>query len=310
MSTTTLTLLTSLCIIGIGYFIKKRNVIAEAEAKVLSKIILYVTFPALIFDTVTTLQISYSLLLLPCISLIFCLLLLGICYLLFKRESNEVKGVLLMAASGFNIGLFAYPIIESIWGKEGLQYVAMFDVGNAFAVLGLSYTMGALHAPGQQKNAAKVISLTYLGKKLISSVPLVSYLAALCINLLGIGFPVLISNVISAVARANMAMVLLLLGIYLNFRLDKTYSTYVYKVLAIRFGLALVTGILLFYALPFPPLYRTIVLIGLVLPVGLTIIPFSDEFGYNSKFAGAIANISILLSFVLMWALILVFDLA
>ncbi len=309
MSTPTLTLLTSLCIIGIGYFIKKQKVIAEAEAKVLSKVILYVTFPALIFDTVTSLQISYSLVFLPCVPLVFCLLLLGICYLLFKNKPTEVKGVLFMAASGFNIGLFAYPIIESIWGKEGLQYVAMFDVGNAFAVLGLSYTMGAIYSPAQ-KSATKVISLTYLGKKLISSVPLVSYLIALGINLLNISFPLLLTNVISAVARANMAMVLLLLGIYLNFRLDKTYATYVYKLLSIRFGLALFTGIFLYYTLPFPQLYRTIVLIGLVLPVGLTVIPFSDEFGYNSRFAGAIANMSILISFALMWALIVLFNLA
>jgi predicted permease len=74
--------------------------------------------------------------------------------------------------------------------------------------------------------------------------------------------------------------------------------------------LALLTGIGLFYFLPFDKLYRTIVLIGLVLPVGLTVIPFSDEFGYNTRFAGAIANYSILISFVLMWGLILVFNLA
>ncbi len=214
-----------------------------------------------------------------------------------------------MAASGFNIGLFAYPIIESIWGKEGLQYVAMFDIGNAFAVLGLSYSLGSVYAP-QKNSATEAITLTYLGKKLLSSVPLVSYLAALCFNLLDISLPLLVISIISSVARANMAMVLLLLGIYLNFRLDKTYAKHVYTILSIRFGLALLTGITLYYLLPFPPLYRTIVLISLILPVGLTIIPFSDEFGYNSTFAGAIANMSILLSFVLMWALILFFNLA
>lgn len=274
----------------------------------LSKVVLYVTFPALIFDTVSDLQMRSSLIFLPFIPLIFCLFLFGICYFLFRNQPATIKGVLFMAATGFNIGLFAYPIIESIWGKEGLQYIAMYDLGNAFAVLGLSYSLGSAFSP--KHTDGKKIDVTYILKKLVRSVPLVSYIAALLFNIMGISFPFLVNNVISTVARANMAMVLLLLGIYLNFRLDKTFIQQLYAILFVKFGLALLIGITLFYILPFDKLYRTIVLIALILPVGLTVIPFSDEFGYNTRFAGAIANISILISFVLMWGLITIFDLA
>jgi hypothetical protein len=308
VSNTNITLLTSLIIILIGYFLKKYQVIKETEGKVLSKVVLYVTFPALIFDTVSDLEIRYALVFLPFIPLAFCLLLFSICYFLFKNQPATIKGVLFMAATGFNIGLFAYPIIEAIWGKEGLQYIAMYDLGNAFAVLGLSYSLGSAFSP--QRTGSKRIDVVYILKKLVKSVPLVSYVVALLFNVMGLSFPFLVNNVISAVARANMAMVLLLLGIYLNFRLDKTFIIQLYSILFVKFGLALLIGIGLFYILPFDKLYRTIVLIALVLPVGLTVIPFSDEFGYNTRFAGAIANISILISFVLMWGLIMVFNLA
>jgi predicted permease len=306
---TNITLLTSLIIILIGYFIKKLRIITEAEGKVLSKVILYVTFPALIFDTVSELPIKYSLVFLPFIPIVFCLLLFGICYIMFRNQPEQIKGVLFMAATGFNIGLFAYPIIEAIWGKEGLQYMAMFDLGNAFVVLGLSYSLGSVFSP-QRTGAGNAIDIKYMLKKLVMSVPLISYTAALLFNVMGITFPVLVSDVISSVARANMALVLLLLGIYLKFRLDKSFSKQLYAILLIRFVLALLAGITLFYILPFDKLYRTIVLIALILPVGLTVIPFSDEFGYNTRFAGAIANMSILISFVLMWSLILVLNLA
>jgi predicted permease len=309
VANTNITLLTSLIIILIGYFIKKYQIIQETEGKVLSKVVLYVTFPALIFDTVSELPIRYSLVLLPFIPMAFCLLLFGICYVMFRNQPAQIKGVLFMAATGFNIGLFAYPIIEAIWGKEGLQYIAMFDIGNAFVVLGLSYSLGSIFSP-QRTGSGNAIDIKYMLKKLTRSVPLITYIAALLFNILGISFPLLVTNVISSVARANMAMVLLLLGIYLNFRLDKAYSKQLYAIIFIKFSLALLTGIGLFYFLPFDKLYRTIVLIGLVLPVGLTVIPFSDEFGYNTRFAGAIANYSILISFVLMWGLILVFNLA
>jgi malate permease and related proteins len=308
VSHTNITLLTSLIIIFIGYFLKKYQIIKEAEGKVLSKVVLYVTFPALIFDTVSDLEIRYALVFLPFIPLTFCLLLFGICYFLFRSQPGTIKGVLFMAATGFNIGLFAYPIIEAIWGKEGLQYIAMYDLGNAFAVLGLSYSLGSAFSP--QRTGGTRIDVGYILKKLTRSVPLISYIAALLFNVMGISFPFLVNNVIGAVARANMAMVLLLLGIYLNFRLDKTFTKQLSAMLIVKFGLALLTGITLFYVLPFDKLYRTIVLIALILPVGLTVIPFSDEFGYNTRFAGALANISILISFVLMWGLIMVFNLA
>jgi predicted permease len=214
-----------------------------------------------------------------------------------------------MAATGFNFGLFAYPIIEAIWGREGLQYVAMFDLGNAFVVLGLSYSLDSVFSP-LQTGVGKAIDMGYVLKKLLRSVPLISYIVALLCNVMGLTFPVLVSNVISSVARANMAMVLLLLGVYLNFRMDKSFSKQLYAILLLRFILALLAGICLFYLLPFNKLYRTIVLIALILPVGFTVIPFSDEFGYNTRLAGAIANMSILISFVLMWGLILMFELA
>ena len=40
----------------------------------------------------------------------------------------------MMIVPGFNIGLFAYPLVEGIWGQEGIKYFGMFDMGNAFIV--------------------------------------------------------------------------------------------------------------------------------------------------------------------------------
>ena len=37
-----------------------------------------------------------------------------------------------MLIIGLNIGNFAFPIIDSIWGMDGLQYMIMIDIGNAF----------------------------------------------------------------------------------------------------------------------------------------------------------------------------------
>jgi hypothetical protein len=98
----------------------------------------------------------------------------------------------------------------------------------------------------------------------------------------------------------------LLLGIFLNFKFESHQWKQIGRVLFFRYGFGLFIGLLLFFLLPFELLYRGILVIGLVLPIGLAVIPFTVEFLYDEKVAGTMVNISIIISFGLMWILILV----
>jgi malate permease and related proteins len=308
VNTTNSTFLISLLVILLGYLIKKLNVVKPEDGKVLSRIVLFVTFPALILHTLARLQINFSFLLLPLICLLFGLGVFLFSYAMFRHKPPAVKGLLLMAVVGFNIGLFAYPIVEAIWGLPGLQYLAMFDIGNAILVLGLSYGVGSVYAPKFQGQGK--VNIWRITRMLMRSIPLLAYVLGLGMNIGGLAFPPVLAEFIGVLARANMALVLLLLGIYLNLRFEKEILKQVAIILLIRYGFGLAAGFALYYLLPFDPVYRSVLLIGLILPVGLTIIPFSDEFSYSPGFAGAMANISIIVSFVLMWGLITFMKLA
>ena len=45
-------------------------------------------------------------------------------------------------------------------------------------------------------------------------------------------------------------------------------------------------------------------LIGFILPISFTVIPYSVEFGYDTKFVGTVNNLTIVISFLLMWGII------
>ncbi len=309
MSDTNTAFLISLLIIAAGYLIKRLNIIQENEAKVISKLVLYVTFPAVILDTVASLQITPSLIFLPLLPVAFSLILLVAASCTLKNKTHAMKGVVFMAVCGFNIGLFAYPIIEAIWGKSGLQHIAMFDLGNAVVILCISYALGFIYSPKRDISQEKVKVVTII-KLFVKSVPLVCYALAFLLNLLEIELPPIASSFIGTIASANMTLVLLLLGIYLNFDFKKSTLKPVFYILLARYTLGLIAGLILYHFLPFSDMYRTIALVALVLPIGLTIIPFSDEFGYDPTLPGVLANTTILVSFALMWGLILVFNLA
>jgi predicted permease len=297
----------SLTIIAIGFIIKKLKVIKEEDGKVIGKLIINITLPAQIIFAVSQMEIDPTLLLLPFISIFFSFLVTAISYLLFRNQPREIKGLVLMTTLGLNVFLFAFPIIHGIYGDQVTVYISMFDVGNAFIIFVFAFTLGMIFSPKNSSEELKV-NMKEIGKNLLKSIPLMSYIIAIIINVVlnvsGASLPVFFSDVLTTLSSANAALMLLLLGIYLNFKFEKNEWSIVLKILIIRYGFGIIIGLILFFTLPFTDLYRLIVLIMLVLPPGMTLLPYIIEFEYNEKVVGMVVNISIFISFILMFFLI------
>ncbi|TFG28195.1 MAG: AEC family transporter [Promethearchaeota archaeon] len=302
--------LLSLTIIVIGYVIKKLNIITEENGKIVAKVIFNITLPAVILKITSNIEFKMSLILLPIINIAFGFLMAAIGLIIFRNYSRETKGLILMTLIGFNVAHFSFPLVEGIWGDEGLALIALVDAGNAFTIFVLCYIVGSIFAPNANIDE-KGIDFKDIGKRLFKSAPLLSYFSALFLNFSGIGesLPLFFWDLLDILARANTALSLLLLGIYLNFKFEKTEWTTIVKILITRYSFGLLVGLLLFFFLPqnqFDILFRIIITISLIFPVGLALIPFSVEFEYNQKLISIIANLTIILSFTLVWILILI----
>ncbi len=200
---------------------------------------------------------------------------------------------------GFNIGLFAYPLIGGIYGSEGLKYIAMFDIGNAFVIFGLCYVIAVKFSPTEARVDAK-----HIVKKLVTLIPLMSYVVAIAVNLSGGAFPEFVAGIFSFVGKANGPIVLVLLGIYLNFSFEKGHWKYIFKVLGIRYAAGLAVGLVLFFLLPFALLFRLILLVALILPIGMAVVPYAVQFNYERHLTGALVNLTIIASFGLIWLIL------
>ncbi|SEP81648.1 hypothetical protein SAMN05216232_0975 [Virgibacillus subterraneus] len=285
-------------IIALGYTLKRFNIIKEKDGEGLARIIFNLTLPALIIVSFSDIKIESSLFLLIGIAFCYGLLSAFVSIIIFRKESRENKGMLGMLVPGFNIGLFAYPLVEGIWGREGIKYFGMFDVGNAFIVFGLLYLIGSYYSSDKAELSPGVIM-----RKLTGSIPLMTYIIVCGLNIISIQLPEMVVNVSEIISVANMPLSFLLLGIYLNFKFDKSYYTLIIKVLTIRYVLGLTVGISLFFILPYDDMFRYTVLIGLMLPVSVSVLPYSVEFNYDQRFIGTVSNLTILITFFLLWVL-------
>lgn len=285
-------------IIALGYLLKRLNIIKEKDGEALSRIIFNFTLPSLIIYSFYGFEMDISLVYLILIAFIYGLFLGFLGFLTFKNESRKIKGMMAMMVPGFNIGLFAYPLVEAIWGQKGLIHFVMFDIGNAFIVFGLAYLIASFYASEEEK-----LNYKDAFKRMSKSIPLLTYIIVCIINLIGLPLPNIVVEVTEIVSKANMPLSLLLLGIYLSFSFEKNYLKRIAKYLALRYLVGLSVGILLFFILPFEDMFKYTILIGFILPMSVSALAYSVQFGYDQKFTGTVSNITIFISFVLVWGI-------
>lgn len=291
--------LMSMLIIILGYLCKRLNVVKQEDGEALARIVINITLPCLILTTFSTLKIEPSLVKLTLINMVYGISITIIGLYVFRKKKRKAKGVLLMLLPTFNVGLFAYPLVQVIWGHEGVKYFGMFDVGNSFIIFGLCYII-ASYFSGEAEN----VDIKEIIGKVFKSIPLGTYIIAVLINVLGLHLPKMFIDFFGSISKANMPMSLLLLGIYLSFSFDLRYLKDIASVLALRYIIGLTVGILFFILSPLDKMSKYTLLIGFILPIAAAIIPFSIEFNYDEKLIGVLSNITILISFILVWILV------
>ena len=291
-------------LIALGYLLKRINFIKSADSQVLSTLVLNVTLPSLVIVNLNSANLDLSFSILPIMMIIYGVLAKVIMIALFRKYDNHVKGSVGMMAASLNIGLFAYPLVETIWPKNGMIYFGMADIGGAIIMFGVTYFVGSYYSEGSDQ-----FNFKFLGKKLISSVPLVTYIVMFILNMANIHLPKASIDFFTIISKANMPLSMILLGIMLSFRIEKQFLPIAVKYLVIHYGLGLLAGLLVHFFLPTSDdMIKTTLLIAWLLPVGVAIIPYSIQFKYKTlPLVGMVTNISIVISIIIIFIYLAIF---
>jgi predicted permease len=181
----------------------------------------------------------------------------------------------------------------------------MFDIGNTIMTFGGVYPVGSYFA----KKSDGKFPVSKLLLRVFTLPPVTGMVIGLTINTFSISLPDMAFDFLGILAKANKPLVLLLMGIYLSFELNKSQMKYISKVLSLRYLLGGICVVGIYFLVP-PSLMQSVLIVLVILPLGMTILPFSDEFGFDSRIAGTMVNISLLISFVLIWLLVWLLHLA
>lgn len=291
-------------LIAAGMLLKGLRLLRKSDGEVLFRFIFNATLPAMLLQVFLGITVGKETAVIVVSSLVQSALLLAIS--MFFWRGNKNAAVLAGSTVGVNLGIFAYPLTEAVWGMKGLQAATVFDLVNQWTILVASYLLFYRFSDTQRKDV-KVTILRRLANPCFISVYL-----ALFLRIGGqTSLPPLLEPIIQSLAMANKAVSLVAVGVVLEPRLRKSQLADIVCLLGMRYGvsLALAGGFLLFlsstgYAAAFGLAKTAAIMIALTSPVPMMTVTYAFEFAADTQRAVAAVNLSNIISAALFFAVL------
>lgn len=277
-----------LILFAAGIVLVRSGLLARALADALLRLVVVVGLPALILGSLSRIELTPSLALIP-VSAALTILVTGPIawgigrWLRLERTTlgSFVVGVMIMNLA------FEYPFVLLAWGHEGFAYLALLDFGNGLLVLTFVYALACWFG-GRSQNWQRVL------RSLLAFPPFWALLAALGINAAGIKVPESALDALQWLGAGLVLLVPLALGMYFNPRLIRSRALPV--AIGLRVGLGLCLGGLWVTLFDLEGLQRSIVLTGTAAPVGFNTLVYASLEGLDREFAASMASVSLLLA--------------
>ena len=284
-------------IIILGYVLRKVGFFNETAFPVLSKIVIKITLPAAIITSFSGKEIDPSLLSLALISLGTCIIYIALAFLL-NRKSRDQRAFEIINLSGYNIGNFTLPFVQSFLGPAGVITTSLFDVGNAAICLGTSHSIAALVKEGRGFSVKKV------GLSLIKSIPFMTYLIMVILGLLHIRLPSPIVSCAEIIGNANAFVAMLMIGVGFKLEANRSQIGKIVKILVVRYAVATALALFCFYVLPFDLSVRRTLMILAFSPIPSSAPAFTGDIKGDVGLASAVNSFSIIISIIIIVSLL------
>ena len=280
-----------IAIIVLGYVLKRIGVFKEEDFGVLSKICIRITLPAAIITSFAGKEIDAGLLVLLFLGIGCGVLYILLGFLLNRKSSKEQRAFEILNLPGYNIGCFTMPFAQSFLGPMGIIATSLFDSGNAFICLGGAFGVASAVKDGRGFDFKRII------KALSRSVPFVTYLLMVAMNLLRLPVPGMVIECASIIGGANSFMAMFMIGVGFKLTLgDKSQTGQILKLLGIRYGVGTILALIFYFVLPFDIQVRQALVILAFSPIGSAVPPFTAELGGDVGLSSAINSMAIVIS--------------
>lgn len=286
-------------LVGIGFFIRKKGIVNTEGRMNMIDLCLHITLPFNVLHSFLrkwdwNLFIACSVILL--LSIGFNAISVFFSAILYKKQETNRQKSLKYGTIISNSGFLGNPMVEGIYGSDGLLYAALFML----PVRIVMWTIGiAVFLKGRKEK---------LWKNVLTHPCIVAIYAGVIIMVCGIQFPTFVEKTIIGISGCNTPLSMMLVGMMLaevkpKGLIDKTMVFYT----AIRLLVIPAVVFTITAFLPIDGMLRGITVIMAGMPAPITTALLSAKYGGDEKYATGMIFLSTILSLITLpiWCLFL-----
>ena len=281
----------------VGFVCSKTGYLPTAVKPALSKIVVKLTLPVLIATSLTKTTITPEKLINSVFVVICGWIVIGLLQLtgllterIFKKSAPPILHRC-MTSFG-NVVFVAYPLIQSLYGDDGLYYAALF----AFAGDCWLWTFGVYSL---SKLGGQTTSLTANLKRLINP-STIAFTVSFIMMIFGLKFTGIIGDVMNGFGSMTTYLSMLFIGCVLAevdfrgiYKKASLIALTLLKMVVVPF-----IFILIFKLIPGDPMVESIIVLQAAMPVSTVLVMLCSEYGGDTKYSAEGVFLSTLASLV------------
>lgn len=296
-------LLVFICI-SVGFFLQKVKQIPKNTHQSLNYYVLYVALPALALYSIPKIIFSWKLIVPISVAWIG----FGLSFLFFYalgsylKWSKKLIGCLILTKGLSNTSFVGFPIIEALYGAEGMNIAILIDQAGSFVVVTTLAVFVATKFTNKSINTEETL------KKILQFPPFIAFLIALILAVMKIDFPSQIQIAFQKIGSTVSVVALVAVGFQLKF--EKRSKHWSFLVLGLSFKLLLLPGFFYFLCKIILNNHGIIIdvsILEMAMPPMITGAILASNFGLKPKLSNMMVGFGIPLSFitVIIWYFIL-----
>lgn len=200
-----------LCLL-LGIFFRRFQILKEGSHFTLNAIILHVPLPALILLNVPRIQWSASLFAVTLTPWLF----FFFAWFFFSQLGKSLAwkksliGCLILTAGLGNTSFVGFPIIEALYGKEGLKLAILYDQPGTFLIVSSFGILVASFFSDQKLSASAMV------RRVLTFPPFLSFAVALILGLATFSWPETVNSILERLSLLLTPLALISVGLQLK----------------------------------------------------------------------------------------------
>lgn len=204
----------------LGFFLRKTKLFPENGHLALNAFVINISLSALSLYYIPKITLSFEVIFPVAVAWLNIFLAIAFFAVLSKylNWSKTVTGALIMCAGFGNTSFVGIPVIQSIFGENGLKTVMLVDQPGSFVALSTVGIVVANSYSGTKNSGWEIL------KKIIRFPPFIAFSVAVIFNIFSIQIPTALDEVFSKLGATTVPLALVSVGSQLKWQQPGEYS--------------------------------------------------------------------------------------